>query len=167
MRNLLSKGLVVFAGIAGMPAISAPIDLQPAEKAQVQAQEDPRVLSIRRFFQKHNSPAQHLSDVFVREADQNGLDWRLLPSLAAVESGGGQHCQKFNLFGWMNGKASFESFADGIRQVAWHLSNSRYYRHKTLDNVLITYNKDPQYRIKVKSAMRLISPTLNMAMVGD
>ena len=67
----------------------------------------------------------------------------------------------------MNGKASFESFSDGIRQVAWHLSNSRYYRHKSLDNVLLTYNKDPQYRIKVKSAMRLISPTLNMAMVSD
>jgi hypothetical protein len=168
MRNLLSKGLVMFAGVTGIPALAvAQIVTQPAEKAQIRSNEDPRILSLRRFFQRNNSPAQHLSDVFIREADNNGLDWRLLPGLALIESGGGKHCQKFNLFGWMNGRASFESFSDGIRQVAWHLSNSRYYKNKSVSRMLLTYNKDPMYRVRVMSAMRLISPSVEIAMAGE
>ena len=157
----------MFAGITGLPAMAAQTDTQPAEKAQVRSNEDPRILSLRRFFQRNNSPAQHLSDVFIREADVNGLDWRLLPGLALVETGGGKHCQKFNLFGWMNGKASFESFTDGIRQVAWHLSNSKYYRHKSVDRLLLTYNKDPMYRVRVRSVMQLISPSVEIAMAAE
>lgn len=157
----------MFAGVAGLPALGAQIDNQPPEKAQVRSDEDPRILSLRRFFQRNNSPAQHLSDVFIREADLNGLDWRLLPGLALVESGGGKHCQKFNLFGWRNGKASFDSFTDGIRQVAWYLSNSKFYRNKSVDRLLLTYNKDPMYRVKVRSAMRLISPTVEIAMISE
>ncbi len=158
----------MFAGVTGVSALAvAQMNMQPAEKAQIRADEDPRVLSLRRFFQRNNSPAQHLSDVFIREADNNGLDWRLMPGLALVESGGGKHCQRFNLFGWMNGKASFESFTDGIRQVAWHLSNSRFYRNKSVDNMLLTYNKDPMYRVRVRSAMRLISPSVQLAMVHN
>jgi hypothetical protein len=167
MKNLLSKGLVMFAGIAGIPAVAAQADPQPAEKAQIRFNEDPRILSLRSFFQKNNAPAELLSETFIREADHNGLDWRLLPGLALVESGGGKHCQKHNLFGWKNGKASFESFAEGIRQVAWYLSNSHLYRYKSIDGVLRTYNKDPMYRKKVKSVMALISPTVEVAWAGE
>ena len=155
----------MFAGIAGIPAIAAQMDPQPAEKAQTRSnEEDPRILSLRRFFQKSGAPAQNLSEVFVREADNNGLDWRLLPVLALVESGGGKHCQKHNLFGWKNGQASFASFADGIRQVAWFLSNSQLYKNKSIDGVLYTYNHNPLYRRKVKSIMDLLSPTMEIAL---
>jgi hypothetical protein len=170
MKNLLSKGLVMFAGIAGVPAMAAQADPQPAEKAQVRSDEDPRILSLRRFFQRNNSPAESLSDVFVREADNNGLDWRLLPGLALIETGGGKHCKRHNLFGWRNGKASFESFTEAIRQVSWSLSNSRFYKDKPLDKMLLTYNKDPRYRVKVKSVMSLISPTeqpVELAMAAE
>ncbi len=155
------------AGLAGIPAMVAQSDPQPPEKAQVRSNEDPRILSLRRFFQRHNSPVQHLSEVFIKEADNNNLDWRLLPGLALVESGGGQHCQKFNLFGWMNGKAAFTSFTDGIRQVAWFLSNSHYYRNKSVDRVLLTYNPDPTYRAKVLSVMAMISPTQQIPLLGE
>lgn len=167
MKNLLPKGLVMVAGITGLPGMLVKADPNTTGKAQIRSSEDPRISSVRRFFQRYNSPVQELSAVFVREADQNGLDWRLLPGLALIESGGGKHCQKFNLFGWKNGKASFESFADGIRQVAWQLSNSRFYRHKSVDRVLLTYNKDPMYRQRVWSAMRGISPTVEIAMLGN
>jgi len=163
MKNLLSKGLVVFAGIAGVSGIAMQAEPKPVGEAQIRQNEDPRIQSLRRFFQRHNSPAQHLSEVFVREADYNNLDWRLLPGLALVESGGGKHCIRYNLFGWANGTASFRSFADGIRQVAWYLSNSRIYRNKSLDRLLLTYNKNPEYRIKVKSVMRMISSNVELA----
>jgi hypothetical protein len=171
MRNLLSKGLVVFAGIAGIPAVAAQADPQPPEKAQIRLDQDPRIQSLRQFFQRNNSPAEALSDVFIREADSNGLDWRLLPGLALIETGGGKNCKRHNLFGWRNGKASFESFTEAIREVSWYLSNSRFYKDKSLDKKLLTYNKDPRYRAKVKSVMSLISPTLEpvavMAMAAE
>jgi hypothetical protein len=164
MKNLLSKGLVVAAGIAGISGIVVnATPSQTAEKAQIRSNEDPRILSLRRFFKRHQSPAQHLSEVFVKEADHNNLDWRLLPGLALVESGGGKRCQRHNLFGWENGKASFSSFAEGIRKVAWHLSNSHLYRNKSLDRVLLTYNKNPEYRKKVLMVMNMISPSADVA----
>ena len=119
------------------------------------------------FFVRNNSPAVELSEIFVREADHNGLDWRLLPGLAVVESGGGKRCVSHNLFGWMNGKATFSSFSEAIRTVSWHLSNSRYYRHKSLDRMLMTYNNDPQYPTRVKQVMYLISPTVEVAMARN
>src|SRR5450432_2506518 len=164
MKKLLSHGLVVLAGMAGVPAGAASPDVQLTEKKQVQPEEDPRVQSLRRFFQKRQSPAQTLSKVFIEEADKNNLDWRLLPGLALIESGGGNHCKRHNLFGWRNGKASFESFADSVKQVAFHLSNSHYYKHKSLDGMLFAYNRKVGYRERVKNAMYEISPSLEVAL---
>jgi len=162
----------MFAGIAGIPAAAAQAEPQPAEKAQIRSNEDPRILSLRRFFQRNNSPAQSLSDVFVREADNNGLDWRLLPGLALVESGGGKNCHRNNMFGWANGKHPFKSFADSVREVAWHLANSQYYKNKSVDGILQVYNRNPRYRQKVKEVMQSISPTMEiepveMALAGS
>ena len=33
--------------------------------------------------------------------------------------------------------------------------------------MLLTYNKDPMYRVRVMSAMRLISPSVEIAMAGE
>jgi len=167
MISFLSQGLVLVAGIAGVNAPPVQTEAMPAEKAQIRSDEDPRVVSVRNFFRKFQSPAEVVSDVFVREADSNGLDWRLLPGLAMVESGGGKRCIRHNLFGWANGKVGFSSFADAIRQVSWHLSNSRFYKDKTLDNLLSTYNRNPNYRLQVKKAMRLVSPSIELAMATE
>jgi hypothetical protein len=167
MKSFLSQGLVLVAGIAGVNANFVKAETMPAEKAQIRSDEDPRIVSVRNFFRKFQSPAESVSDVFVREADNNGLDWRLLPGLAMVESGGGKRCNRHNLFGWANGKVGFSSFADAIRQVSWHLSNSRFYKDKTLDSLLMTYNRNPKYRLKVKSTMLQISPTIELAMATE
>jgi hypothetical protein len=167
MKSFLSQGLVLVAGLAGVNAVPMQAETSPAEKAQIRSDEDPRVVSVRNFFRKFQSPAESVSDVFVREADNNGLDWRLLPGLAMVESGGGKRCNRHNLFGWANGKVGFSSFADAIRQVSWHLSNSRFYKDKTLDGLLLAYNRNPKYRQKVKKAMTLVSPNIELAMVTE
>jgi hypothetical protein len=166
MNNFLSKGLVMVAGLAGLPAIAVHANPTSAGES-VSRNEDPRISSLRRFFLRNNSPAVEFADLFVREADHNGLDWRLLPGLAVVESGGGKRCTAHNLFGWMNGKAAFSSFAEAIQTVSWHLSNSRFYRHKSLDRMLLTYNNDPLYPTRVKQVMYMISPTVEVAMVRN
>jgi hypothetical protein len=42
--------------------------------------------------------------------------------------------------------------------VAERLANSDYYRGKSIDQILLTYNPRPQYRTKVKAVMQEIGP---------
>jgi hypothetical protein len=155
MKKLFSKGLV----IAGM--LSAPVAITMSElpTAAEEYRNDPRLESLRKFFQQGDCPAQHLSEEFLRAADQNNLDWRLLPSISLVESGGGREVRNHNLFGWDGGKAMFPSERAGIHNVAGRLANSKRYRDKGVDEILRVYNPNAEYPGIVKSVMRRISPT--------
>ena len=95
MKKLFSTGLV----IAGM--LSAPVALTVSElpTAAEEYRNDPRLQSLKKFFQESDCPAQDLSEEFLRAADQNNLDWRLLPSISLVESGGGREARNNNMFG--------------------------------------------------------------------
>jgi hypothetical protein len=92
-------------------------------------------------------------------ADQHNLDWRLLPSISMVESGGGREARNNNLFGWDGGKAIFISVRAGIHNVAARLGNSKMYRDKGVDEILRIYNPGANYPEVVKSVMRRISPS--------
>src|SRR5207248_7451405 len=92
-------------------------------------------------------------------ADMNHLDWRLLPSISIVESGGGREARNNNLFGWNGGKAMFVSIRAAIHEVGGRLGNSKLYRNKDVDGILRVYNPRASYSGIVKSVMRRISPT--------
>jgi hypothetical protein len=155
MKKILSGGLV-FAGM-----LSSPVAVTNAETpdAAKEYQNDPRLESLNRFFQKGACPAQDFSAEFLLVADQNNLDWRLLPSISMVESGGGREARNNNLFGWDGGKAIFASVRAGIHGVAGRLGTSKIYRDKSVDEILRTYNPDANYPGIVKSVMRRISPS--------
>ena len=154
MKKMLSSGLV-FAGM-----LSSPVAVTIAETpdAASEYRNDPRLESLNKFFQKGACPAQVFSADFLRVADQNNLDWRLLPSISMVESGGGRDARNNNLFGWNGGKAIFTSVRAGIHDVAARLGNSKIYRDKGVDEILRIYNPDANYPGVVKSVMRRISP---------
>jgi hypothetical protein len=161
MRKLLSNGLVVFAGVVSLPSSLSHqylADRVPAVAAD-HAQMDPRLESLKRFFERRNCPALAVSDVFVQVADVYDLDWRLLPSISFVESTGGKNARNNNLFGWDAGRAEFSSLTAAIQKVAYKLANSSLYRNKDLDEVLETYNPDAEYARKVKSVMERIAPS--------
>ena len=155
MKQMLSRGLVI-AGMLTIPSTLTQTDL-PSAKAEYK--NDPRLESLRKFFQQGDCPAQHLSEEFLRAADQNNLDWRLLPSISLVESGGGRAARNNNLFGWDGGKAVFTSVRAGIHDVADRLEHSRIYRDKGTDGILRLYNPNENYPGVVKSVMRRISPS--------
>jgi hypothetical protein len=119
---------------------------------------DPRELRLERYFESKNSPAKAFARDFVRAADQHNLDWRLLPSLAFVESGGGKAFKNNNMFGWQNGDHRFRSVKDSIHRVAERLANSHYYRDKDLDQLLYTYNPIPGYTERVRWVMEDLGP---------
>jgi hypothetical protein len=155
MKKMFSTGFFV----VGM--FSAPVSLtqQQLPAAQFDYKNDPRLESLKRFFQKADSPAQDLSEEFLRAADEHNLDWRLLPSISLVESGGGRDARNNNLFGWDNGHAIFTSVRAGIHNVAEKLANSKIYRDKDVDGILRLYNPNESYSGVVKSVMRQISPS--------
>lgn len=155
MFKLFSSGLAVFAGMVSIPIAVAP-QLLPASPA-ADYREDPRASALKSFFKAQQCPAQHYTEEFLDAADRYDLDWRLLPSIAYVESTGGKAARNNNLFGWDSGRAQFSSPTAGIHEVGYRLSHSLLYKDKDLDGVLATYNPDAEYARKVKSVMREIA----------
>ncbi len=162
MRKLFSNGLVVFAGVVSLPVPGTHADTAKLATAEYRKEPDPRLGFLRSFFAQSNSPALALSPVFLEASDAYALDWRLLPSISFVESGGGKAAKNNNLFGWDSGKAAFKSATACIHSVAYFLANSNLYRNKNVDGILRTYNPIEGYAGKVKAVMRRINPTKNV-----
>jgi hypothetical protein len=156
MFKLFSSGLAVFAGMVSIPIAMAPLRLPATPSAD--HREDPRSEALKSFFEKQDCPAQHYTEEFLEAADRYDLDWRLLPSLAFVESTGGKAARNNNLFGWDSGRAQFSSPTAGIHEVGYRLTHSVLYKDKDLDGVLSTYNPDADYARRVKAVMQQIAP---------
>lgn len=158
VKKLVSKGLVM---VAGLFAANGPSDFdqQLAEIPYKKEQEaDPRLKRLEKFLQQRGAPVFRLAGDFLLAADENSLDWRLLPSISILESGGGKYFKKNNIFGWANCERGFPSIQYGIHLVAKRLGNSSLYRDKDLDQVLTTYNPRVEYRQRVKQVMRQLGP---------
>jgi hypothetical protein len=159
MKRFLPSGLMIFAGVLGIAAANAHAD-QDATK--IRKKFDLREAILRRFFKENHCPAERYAGVFVSEADAYNLDWRLLPSLSILESGGGKYARGNNLFGWANGKASFDSISEAVHHVAITLANGRAYQGKDLEAKLRTYNHRLDYKTAVIAMMRKIYPSIQV-----
>lgn len=155
MKRFLSHGFMIMAGVLGVASASVQADQDVTKKAK----SDRRETILRRFLQKNHCPDQEYAWQFVAEADNYGLDWRLLPSLSLVETGGGRTARGNNLFGWDNGKSTFNSIGEAIHHVAFALAHGRSYRGKDLRGKLLAYNTRTDYSAAVLSVMRQISPS--------
>src|SRR5579864_6730558 len=56
------------------------------EETQINEVRDNRVEILQKFLEQYNSPLASNAETFVKEADKNKIDWKLLPSIAGVES---------------------------------------------------------------------------------
>lgn len=81
---------------------------------------DYRESILKSYFKSKNSPLTEYSGAFIKEADQNGLDWRLLPAITGIESNFGRILipASYNAYGWGGGYIYFNSWEDGITKVA-------------------------------------------------
>ena len=157
MKKVLTSGLAVFAGVLSLPGQISPRQAHPSRRPEYR--NDPRLESLKRFFQKAECPVLGYSREFLEAADRYHLDWRLLPSISYVESTGGKAAPHNNLFGWDSGRAEFSSFKASIFEVGYQLANSWLYRNKNTDAILATYNPSADYRQKVAWVMRQIAPS--------
>lgn len=100
------------------PPIVQAQSLSPASPTQ-----DIRVLALRKFFQDYKSPLADLAEFLVKQADNWGLDYTLMPAIAMQESSG---CRKIPVdsyncwgFGIYSTKITrFASYEMAIEQVA-------------------------------------------------
>lgn len=85
------------------------VDLTPNSKTEISFSEqkfDHRAIKINKFFNSYGSPLSGYGDVFVEEADKNGIEWKLVASIAHCESTGGKVTPQFgneesyNAWGW-------------------------------------------------------------------
>jgi hypothetical protein len=151
------KKIVVFAGL-----LATPVGFSFDRKiASTTSQKDPRFVRLKKFFESYDCPLSQFAADFVIAADENQLDWRLLPSISMQESSGGKRYKNRNVFGWRSCNERFASVPAGIRAVACQLGTSKLYRHKQTDEILKIYNPRPEYARRVKIWMQTLSPALN------
>jgi hypothetical protein len=121
------------------------------------APRDTRPAKLLAFFQAYGCREPlHIAD-YLRAADTYAIDYRLLPALSVRESTCGQHERKNNRWGWDSARMGFASVAAGIEYIARELAWGRYYRGKTLEQKLRTYNPNPRYAREVEKLMRQIA----------
>lgn len=100
------------------------VEIVPAEVFMSKEQLDKlnedklKAQKIELFFRvnRNNAPLADYAEKFVEVANKYGLDYRLLPAIATVESGGGKsNFRSYNAWGW--GNKGFSSFEEGIEVV--------------------------------------------------
>ena len=169
----LSKKVAVAVGLVALP-VTAKIERVVTAKPGTNASQvpvvtaslpspDPRTDRLQRFLSRLRCPVSYLAEDFVHAADDNHLDWRLLPSISVIESGGGKAYKNNNIFGWANGDHLFPTLRSAINEVAFKLGKSTLYRNCDIETKLHIYNpEDESYADNVVSVMNQISPVVNL-----
>ena len=153
MVKTFPRSFVVAVGLlAGLVLTGFAQEAKPAATAK----DDPRLHILENFFAAHRCPVRKYAADFLTAADRNQIDWRLLPSITFVETGGGRQETGNNLFGWNSGKHRFSSMQAAIYTTAERLGHSKLYRNKGTSQILRTYNKHPQWVAHVEAVMRTI-----------
>lgn len=148
----MRKPIAAVAFVCGLAAsVTGPAEL-PA-RVCANYGNDPRLERLRSFLEGYQCPAAEHAEEFLFAADLHGLDWRLLPSIAFVETGAGKTAQGNNLFGWDSGRQEFETPVHGLHWVAWRLAKSELYAGKSTRALLRTYNPRPRYAELVLAVM--------------
>jgi hypothetical protein len=84
---------------------------------------DSRIIAMKKFLTDYNSPMSPYAETFISEADEYGLDWRLVASISGVESAFGNliPSNSNNAWGWRGGEngaySIFTSWNDGIKTI--------------------------------------------------
>lgn len=166
-----SKQMMVAVGLLALPItlrsdnVAETKDVKPVKPVQP-VNGDPRADRLKYFLSHLHCPVAALADEFVNAADENFIDWRLLPSISVIESGGGKAYRNNNIFGWNNGSSLFPTIRSGIHEVAYKLGRSTLYRNRDAVAKLRLYNPDPTYASRVLAVMHRISPVVDLKPVA-
>jgi len=165
---LLLAGLTLFTAITPQKAIAseqtsdASAILADPQNVQV-VKHDNRAEILRAYLAQYNSPLADHADTFIKEADANQLDWRMVAAIAGVESGYGKAIPAYSYNVWGFGVYGsnvrrFESWDDGITVVTTAL-RQEYMNARGATNVYeigATYAASPTWASRVQGNMDAI-----------
>lgn len=126
--------------------------------------EDYRVKILREYLKKYDSPLVESAQTFVQSADENRLDWRLVASIAGLESGFGHHIpyNSYNGWGWGvygDNVIRFSSWDEAIITISKAL-RERYLKNIEYSDPYIigpTYAASPTWAQRVSYFMNAIT----------
>ena len=112
-------------------ALNAILSITPTPAADFDSlSQDNRVLGLQEFLENYESPLSNYSHVLVREADNWGLNYTLIPAIAMQESGGCNKMPKnsYNCWGYATStpdkRFRFSSYPEAIQKIAKTLKQS-------------------------------------------
>ncbi len=140
-----------------------------------------RAAKIDAFFMKRdNSPLAGYGLTMVQASEKYGIDWRLLPAIATIESNGGRMLCKSKLgannpFGFGSCKIKFKDFDHAIDTVAKNLgghnpNTATHYKDKEIDEIIDAYNPPSvrhDYKKLITWAMNKIESTDASEVIGS
>ncbi len=123
-----------------------------------------RADKIDAYFRDRNMPLEGYGMKMVQVAEENNIDWRLLPAISVIETTGGKNICKSkeganNPFGYGSCKIAFDNINESIETVGRNLGGNNprtasYYKNKDLDGILKSYNSViPTYNKKIRGVM--------------
>ena len=119
--NILPLVVAVAMNMAST-AVSDRTSNEVLTKELVRAERIRKVRALEEFFEGYKSPLKDHSEKFVAVAEENGMDYRLLPAISCMESSCGKKLIEgsYNPFGWGiygNNAIYFENYDKAIETV--------------------------------------------------
>ena len=156
------------AAFAGPQATTSPV-----------VKQDNRAEILRSYLEQYNSPLADHAETFIKEADANNIDWRMVVAISGVESTFGEAIPPYSYNAWgynVYGThvRSFASWDDGITVVSTDLRQI-YMNQRGATNVYqigATYAASPTWASRVQGYMddigqyatRFDKPTLSISL---
>lgn len=133
--------------------------LVPNLEKQV-TEQDMRIVALENTLKKYDSPLAPYAKTYISEADKNGVDWRLLPSIAGLESTFGKRYIEgtYNVYGWGSGRIYFDSWEDGIATINAALKSNYMDKWKATNvwEIGPIYAESPTWAVRVNFFMEKI-----------
>src|SRR3972149_7612653 len=164
-QNIFVLMFIVFLSLVAARPVYAAINESDASamsfKDLANYQPDRRGDRLRAYLKSHNSLLADSADVFVREADEHGLDWRLVAAIGGTESTFGNHIPSgsYNCWGWgiptgHESGIAFSSFANGIGTVSEGLEKNYVQKGAvTIEQIGYIYAASPRWAGNVRFFM--------------
>lgn len=151
LTNIATPGLI------NKPLISDPVEgvlslnlkMSKLTEATESIIVDTRAEKIDAYFAQWDLPLAGHGKGMIAAADKYGIDWRLLPALAMLETTGGKNLcgngTNLNAFGYGSCKIHFSTFEQSFEAVAKTISGngektSHLYKDKSVEGILEVYN---------------------------
>lgn len=122
---------------------------------------DDRVNRLEMYLKSKNSDLAREANYIVSESDKYGIDWKLIPAIAGLESSFCKHIptNSYNCWGWgiftgQNSGIGFLNYQNGVSIVTSGL-RERYYNKGliTLEEIGSVYAASPTWSSRVRSIM--------------